>query len=44
VLAGILSHQAEEIAAIYTRWFEIDPLVESEGWTRVSGTRRAGPC
>lgn len=44
VLAGILSHQAEEIAAIYARWFEIDRLVESEGWTRVSGTRRAEPC
>lgn len=44
VLAGILSHQAEEIAAIYARWFDIDPFVESEGWTRISGTRRADPC
>ena len=40
-LAGILAQQADELAGIYRQWFELDPPVESEGWVRISGTRRA---
>ena len=42
-LAGLLAHQGEDIARVYTRWFDIDPAVERQGWTRISATRRNGP-
>ncbi|MCD4500604.1 50S ribosomal protein L11 methyltransferase [Chromobacterium vaccinii] len=41
VLSGILAEQAEELSAIYSQWFEMDPPVFDEGWTRLTGTRRA---
>jgi ribosomal protein L11 methyltransferase len=40
VLSGILAEQAEELSAIYSSWFEMDPPVFDEGWTRLTGTRR----
>jgi ribosomal protein L11 methyltransferase len=43
-LAGILAQQADELIAIYRPWFDLDPLVESDGWVRIAGKRRAGPC
>lgn len=43
-LAGILVQQADELIGIYQPWFDLDPLVESDGWVRISGKRRAGPC
>jgi len=44
VLSGILAGQAEEVAAIYRDWFDMDEALEEEGWVCLSGTRRAsGP-
>jgi ribosomal protein L11 methyltransferase len=43
-LAGILASQGDELAGIYRRWFELDDMVESDGWVRISGTRRPDPC
>ena len=43
-LAGILAQQADELIGIYQPWFDLDPLVEADGWVRISGKRRAGPC
>ncbi|MXR38365.1 50S ribosomal protein L11 methyltransferase [Craterilacuibacter sinensis] len=41
VLSGILQEQAEELSAIYNTWFEMEAPVFDEGWTRLTGTRRA---
>ena len=41
VLSGILQEQAEELSAVYARWFELDPPVFEQGWVCLSGTRRA---
>jgi ribosomal protein L11 methyltransferase len=43
-LAGILASQRDELAGIYRRWFELDDMVECDGWVRISGTRRPDPC
>jgi len=40
VLSGILLSQADAIAADYSRWFDLDPLVERDGWVLVSGAKR----
>lgn len=40
VLSGILAEQAEELSTIYASWFDMDPPVFDEGWTRLTGTRR----
>ncbi|BEV72043.1 MULTISPECIES: 50S ribosomal protein L11 methyltransferase [unclassified Paludibacterium] len=40
VLSGILAEQADELSAIYAGWFDMDPPVFDEGWTRLTGTRR----
>lgn len=39
VLSGILAEQADELSAIYSAWFDMDPPVFDEGWTRLTGTR-----
>ncbi|MDN0084386.1 50S ribosomal protein L11 methyltransferase [Crenobacter sp. SG2305] len=41
VLSGILAEQADELSAIYSTWFEMDAPVFDEGWTRLTGTKRA---
>ena len=41
VLAGMLAHQAAEVARAYVPWFDIDPEAEREGWTLLAGRRRA---
>lgn len=41
VLSGILAEQAPEIIDIYRTWFDFDPPVFDEGWTRLSGRKRA---
>jgi len=41
VLSGILAEQADELSAIYSSWFEMDAPVFDEGWTRLTGTKRA---
>ena len=48
-LAGILAAQADELAGIYRQWFDLDAVVECEGWVRIAGVRipgqrRAAPC
>ena len=40
VLAGLLDAQAEEVMAAYPA-IDWDPPVTSDGWTRLSGQRRA---
>ncbi|MNT56151.1 Ribosomal protein L11 methyltransferase [compost metagenome] len=40
VLSGILQEQAEELAAIYSQWFDMDAPVFDDGWTRLSGVKR----
>jgi ribosomal protein L11 methyltransferase len=39
VLSGILAEQADELSEIYSAWFDMDPPVFDEGWTRLTGTR-----
>lgn len=39
-LSGLLNQQSEEIKSTYSQWFNIDEVVEKEGWIRVTGTRR----
>ena len=41
VLSGILAEQAEELVAIYSQWFEMQPAVEEAGWLRLSGVRHS---
>ena len=43
-LAGILAQQADDLIDTYRPWFDLDPLVESDGWVRIAGKRRTGPC
>ena len=40
VLAGMLSHQSDEVAQAYRPWFDIGPVAEREGWTLLAGRRR----
>lgn len=39
-LSGILAEQADGVVTAYSEHFELDPVVEREGWVRISGTRR----
>ncbi len=41
VLSGILSHQAEQIAHRYSRWFEVNPAVAQAEWIELDGIRRS---
>jgi ribosomal protein L11 methyltransferase len=40
VLSGILSHQADQVAAAYAPAFDMAPPVQREDWVRLSGVRR----
>ncbi|MFC3626953.1 50S ribosomal protein L11 methyltransferase [Vogesella amnigena] len=40
VLSGILAEQADELSAIYAQWFDMEPAVFDEGWTRLTGRKR----
>lgn len=40
VLSGILAEQAEEMRALYGKWFSMHPAKIDEGWTCLSGIRR----
>ncbi|WP_017443690.1 50S ribosomal protein L11 methyltransferase [Gayadomonas joobiniege] len=40
-LSGLLASQAEEIAQLYSEWFELDPIAQEGDWCRVSGTKRS---
>jgi ribosomal protein L11 methyltransferase len=39
-LSGILAGQADEVLAIYSRWFDCEPPVGDGDWVCVSGTRK----
>jgi ribosomal protein L11 methyltransferase len=39
-LSGVLARQAEEVAAVYAPYIEIDVWREHEGWVCLTGTRR----
>lgn len=39
-LSGILSEQAEEVAAAYTPWIEMEPAVQRGDWVRLHGRKR----
>jgi len=41
VLSGILSHQADDVLAVYRAWFDIEVADESEGWSCLSGVRKS---
>jgi ribosomal protein L11 methyltransferase len=40
VLSGLLEKQAEQVARRYQPWFDIAPVVVSDGWARLDGLRR----
>jgi len=42
VLSGILTRQAETVAAAYQPWFEPITMRERDGWTRIDARRRSG--
>ena len=39
-LSGILVEQADDVMAAYSQWFTMDPVLEHDGWVRLSGIRR----
>ncbi len=40
VLSGILQNQAETVREAYGQWFEMEPAVFRDDWTRLAGVRR----
>jgi ribosomal protein L11 methyltransferase len=40
VLSGILTEQADAVAAAYVPWFEMKPAVRREDWVRLHGRHR----
>ena len=40
LLAGILTDQADVVAAVYAPWFDIAPCGAREGWIALAGSRR----
>ena len=41
VLSGVLTLQAQEVAARYTPWFDIAPAAIRDDWARIDGARHA---
>jgi ribosomal protein L11 methyltransferase len=41
VLAGLLSAQADEVTHAHAPWFDIEPFASRDGWTALTGSRRA---
>jgi ribosomal protein L11 methyltransferase len=41
VLAGLLSAQTDEVTRAHAPWFDIAPFASRDGWTALTGTRRA---
>jgi len=39
-LAGLLDAQADEVAAVYSPFFDVQPFASQEGWTCLAGIRR----
>jgi ribosomal protein L11 methyltransferase len=40
VLSGILDNQAEEINALYSEQFDMQPIAIDGEWARVSGVKK----
>lgn len=40
-LSGVLCDQFEEVAEIYSAWFDVEAAAEMQGWVRISATRRS---
>lgn len=40
-LAGLLTHQADEVRVAYEPWFDFDAPAQDDGWMLLTGTRRA---
>ncbi|WGL98073.1 50S ribosomal protein L11 methyltransferase [Arsenophonus sp. aPb] len=40
-LSGILTSQAEAVITTYQQQFNIDPIIEKEGWCRITGIKKA---
>lgn len=40
LLSGLLASQAESITATYSKWFDMEPAVEQDGWIRLTGVKR----
>lgn len=43
VLSGLLTEQADEISAAYTKWFAMDAPAHQQEWVRLNGVRNATP-
>jgi ribosomal protein L11 methyltransferase len=41
VLAGLLAAQADEVTRAHAPWFDIAPFASRDGWTALTGSRRA---
>jgi ribosomal protein L11 methyltransferase len=41
VLAGLLNAQADEVTRAHAPWFDIAPFASRDGWTALTGSRRA---
>jgi len=39
VLSGVLGDQADDVAHLYSTWFNLDPTVIEDGWACLSGTK-----
>ncbi len=39
VLSGILPEQADAVRHAYLQWFDMEPVVEHDGWVRLTGKR-----
>ena len=39
-LSGILGKQADDVRAVYSKWFEMDEPIIREGWCRLTGIRK----
>ena len=39
-LAGLLESQVDEVAAAYTRWFDLAAVARDDGWALLSGVRQ----
>lgn len=39
-LSGILKEQAQDVAAIYAQWFEMDAPIFMDAWVLITGTRQ----
>jgi ribosomal protein L11 methyltransferase len=40
IMSGILESQARDVESVYQTWFDFEPAVFDEGWTRLEGVKR----